>query len=64
VLEFDRRSNHPVDDYDADILLTTLSRLKRSRKKKGYSDESTDILLSMRWAKVVQDQKQQRTAMM
>jgi SNF2 family DNA or RNA helicase len=70
-LEFDRRSNHPVDDFDADIVLTTYQTLEKG--KKGHNNASANILLSMHWARVVLDEckrfaltphRYQRTAMM
>jgi hypothetical protein len=56
-LEFERRSSHPVEDFDADIVLTTYQSLENA--KRGQTNKSVNILLSMRWARVVLDEMQE-----
>lgn len=56
-LEFERRSNHPVSEFDADVVLTTYQSLEKARK--GYSSKAANILLSTHWARVVLDEMQE-----
>ncbi|KAG7355848.1 SNF2/helicase domain containing protein [Nitzschia inconspicua] len=56
-LEFQRRSNHPVTDSDADVVLTTYQSLEKA--KRGGSSKAANILLSTNWARVVLDEMQE-----
>jgi hypothetical protein len=57
ILEFERRSKHPVKDFDADVVLTSYQSLEKS--KKGCSNNSANVLLSTHWARVVLDEMQE-----
>lgn len=56
-LEFERRSSHSVNEFDADVVLATYQSLEKA--KKGYSSKSANVLLSTNWARVVLDEMQE-----